>query len=99
VGRGSSQVGAARLDLGCRLTPGDPPKLPDSLFGLSSELGGSLSNRDCVEHCLGKLEHCPGWLHQPLMVSGVDGMGFLEGLSRSDHHSKGSSGGGSEQCS
>lgn len=34
-----------------------------------------------------------------LMVSGVDGMGFLEGLCRTDHHSEGSSGRGSEQRS
>lgn len=34
-----------------------------------------------------------------LMVSGADGMGFLEELCRSDHHSEGSSGRGSEQRS
>lgn len=43
---------------------GDPPKLPDSLFVLSSELGGLLSNRDHVEHHFWKLEYPLGWLHQ-----------------------------------
>lgn len=47
------------------LVLGDPPKLPDSLIGLSSELGVLLQNRDHVEHHFWKLEHSLGWLHQP----------------------------------